>query len=608
MPYFRALRIVPAALLAAATLAACDGGSSPGGAQPLVVQLATRQVDLAPGEQAHLIATVVGQSDSKVTDWRSSDPAIATVDPTGTVTGVSEGEANVIAAFGAAQSFAKVQVKKRAVSRIVVNPDAVTLRWIGAGATLTATAYDAGGAILTSAPAWSSTDTTVAKVSAAGQVTARGTGLARVVAAIGSQRDTAMIQVMQVVAAVALSPAAASLQTGQTATLQAVARDSGGAVVPATGFTWASSSPSVLTVDAAGMVRGVAPGTATVRATAGSGATAQAQVTVQAVPIATLAVQPASFALAPGQNAQASAIAKDAAGNVLTGRVVTWSSSNPAVANVSPVGVVFALADGTATITATSEGKTASVTATVKTVGSGGGTPTVFASSDFESGTLGPFTYPWTQAPNDLVVASDPTGSGRGKLVSIHYTRTSLSQGYDNNRGIMYEKSDGVGLGKTIVFAGDLYLDTPLAGSQPAQRKLLYWQPDGGGFPGFWSVLGLYGYSMFVNAGYITADESGLFQRSGFATLQPNRWYHIEMQVTLNTSFTSGDGIIRVWLDGSLVFEKTDMRFSDPTWTAPPANQKFRYFIVGDQMNYDGLYDEYRYWDNVTFTSSRVPR
>jgi alpha-amylase len=49
---------------------------------------------------------------------------------------------------------------------------------------------------------------------------------------------------------------------------------------------------------------------------------------------------------------------KDAIGNTLTGRVVTWNSSNPAVASVDANGLVQALAAGQTQITATSEGIT----------------------------------------------------------------------------------------------------------------------------------------------------------------------------------------------------------------------------------------------------------
>src|SRR4051794_1186736 len=56
----------------------------------------------------------------------------------------------------------------------------------------------------------------------------------------------------------------------------------------------------------------------------------------------------------------------DANGGVLTGRGVTWTSSDNAVATVGPTGVLAAVAPGRATITATSEGRTGELTVAVR--------------------------------------------------------------------------------------------------------------------------------------------------------------------------------------------------------------------------------------------------
>ena len=64
-----------------------------------------------------------------------------------------------------------------------------------------------------------------------------------------------------------------------------------------------------------------------------------------------------------GQTVQLSATTKDAAGNVLIGRTITWSSDDDSIATVSGTGLVTGEEVGSATITATSEGRsgTASV-------------------------------------------------------------------------------------------------------------------------------------------------------------------------------------------------------------------------------------------------------
>ena len=99
-------------------------------------------------------------------------------------------------------------------------------------------------------------------------------------------------------------------------------------------------------------------------------------------PVALLSVTPGSATLFPQQTNQLTASALDAAGNVLTGRTITWSSSAPAVATVSASGLLTAVTVGTATITATCEGKSGAAAITVGQGGVVGATGGTVASSD----------------------------------------------------------------------------------------------------------------------------------------------------------------------------------------------------------------------------------
>src|SRR5205807_5104621 len=90
-------------------------------------------------------------------------------------------------------------------------------------------------------------------------------------------------------------------------------------------------------------------------------------ITVTAVPVATVAVSPASATVSAKQTLQLTATPKDANGNTLTGRTITWGSSNNAVATVSSSGLVSGVTTGSATITATSETKSGTSAITVST-------------------------------------------------------------------------------------------------------------------------------------------------------------------------------------------------------------------------------------------------
>lgn len=83
-------------------------------------------------------------------------------------------------------------------------------------------------------------------------------------------------------------------------------------------------------------------------------------------PVASVALAPATSSVLAGATVQLTATARDAAGNAISGRTITFASSNMAVATVGTSGLVTSIAPGTATITATSEGQSA--TATVESV------------------------------------------------------------------------------------------------------------------------------------------------------------------------------------------------------------------------------------------------
>ena len=83
-------------------------------------------------------------------------------------------------------------------------------------------------------------------------------------------------------------------------------------------------------------------------------------------PVASVALNPPNATLESfGATEQLAATPLDQAGRPLAGRAVAWSSSNDSVASVSPAGLVTAVGDGAATITATSEAASGSASITV---------------------------------------------------------------------------------------------------------------------------------------------------------------------------------------------------------------------------------------------------
>jgi uncharacterized protein YjdB len=154
---------------------------------------------------------------------------------------------------------------------------------------------------------------------------------------------------------------------GQTRQLSAVARDASNTAVPGVPFQWSSASTGIATVDGNGLVTGVAAGTVNISAAVGT-VSGSASVSVTPPPVATVVVTPSAPNVPAGQQIQLTATLRDAAGNVLTGRVVQWSSSNALRATVNTTGLVStsSVNKGTVTITATSEGKSGSAIVTVQ--------------------------------------------------------------------------------------------------------------------------------------------------------------------------------------------------------------------------------------------------
>jgi uncharacterized protein YjdB len=131
--------------------------------------------------------------------------------------------------------------------------------------------------------------------------------------------------------------------------------------------TWSSTDTLVASVSATGLVRGHGVGAAVVLALS-DGARDSVAVTVRLVPVAAVQIAPGAVSLLVGQTRQLTATPVDSLGAPLAGRAVTWASSDSSVAAISDAGLATARGAGTATLTASSEGRVGSVTATVRLV------------------------------------------------------------------------------------------------------------------------------------------------------------------------------------------------------------------------------------------------
>ena len=85
-------------------------------------------------------------------------------------------------------------------------------------------------------------------------------------------------------------------------------------------------------------------------------------------PVATVTLTPGTVDLLAGESGRFTAVLRDASGNELTNRQVTWTSSDPLVVEALGLGYVRGKGQGSATITGTSEGKSGEASVTVTTI------------------------------------------------------------------------------------------------------------------------------------------------------------------------------------------------------------------------------------------------
>jgi uncharacterized protein YjdB len=676
---------------------------------------------LVVGKSLQLVGTPLDSNGAVVTDhrvqWTTADSAIATVSASGSVVGHVEGIANVIAVSGGKAAFAKINVAKQPpapVASISIRLDDSTLN-VGQLAHATATTTDVNGQVVSGRSiTWSVDNSSViSAVSTAGDkanVTGRGQGTAVLTATSeGPSTSVTVTVAMAPVQKVIVNLAATSILPGQTTQATAQLTDALGNVLTGRTVTWSSLDPSIATVSAVGVVTGVSPGAVIIRATS-EGQTGDGSETVGTAPVATVTVNFSNTTLSPGQTTQATAVARDASGNVLTGRSVSWSSLNPNIATVSTSGVVTAVAAGVASIQATVETKiglasvtvasaalavpvpvatvTVTVTSTTLTVGQttqaaatardasgnvltgrvvtwsslnpsvatvsstglvtavaggpatiratvetkvGDGVVTVMtntitaptpssgtlASSDFESGSITPFWNPWSTG---IDVPSDPTGGGHGKLARYHYTTNGTTQ-FDDNKALLPQSTTvSRTLGQEIWFQGDFYIDAAArmdaSGTAMVQRKLFKFGWDGGiSFPHVLETeLTAFGpqFALVIQPqqAFTLAEGTGLLHYipTSVAKLTAGGWHRIKVYQKINSAYGMADGILRLWYDGILMFDRSDMRWSDPTWTDNPSTYLWNSWAVGYQVNSTtAAVDEYRYWDNVVFSTAAIP-
>ena len=331
--------------------------------------LSPSSLTLFEGQSTTLTVEVLPEyASTKDVEWSSSAPDVATVDASGRVVAVKAGSAVITCSAvdgSGVQATCNVTVTEVPVTSIKVVPSELSLK-VTESARLVATVEPETAS--NKNLSWSSSDETIVKVDAEGNVTAvkEGRAVVTVTAVDGSGVKTEVIVTVlsTPVSSIVLNRETAALQVSGTIRLSAT-------VMPETatnkGVTWSSSNDAVATVSADGLVTAMSLGEALITATAadGSGVTATCRVTVGATPAEGVSIAAdGETTLKVGGAVQLRAtVTPDAA----TDKSVSWSTGNANVATVDVNGLVTAVGVGTTTITCTnSAGQTATIDITVE--------------------------------------------------------------------------------------------------------------------------------------------------------------------------------------------------------------------------------------------------
>ena len=252
--------------------------------------------------------------------WTSSNPAKATVSSTGLVTGVAVGTTNITYtnADGCSVNTLVTVNALPAISGALSVCSSAQTQLTGSGTPATINA-------------WTSSNTATATVSSTGLVTGILAGTTTITYTNSAGCSANAVFTVNVLAAI----------TGTTVVCSGAQTQLTGSGTPANNNPWTSSNTANATIGNTGLVTGVLAGTSTITYTNAVGCSANAVVTVNALPVIT-----GVLSICSGAQTQLTGSAIAATSNA-------WTSSNTSTATVNTTGLVTGVAAGTATITYT---------------------------------------------------------------------------------------------------------------------------------------------------------------------------------------------------------------------------------------------------------------
>lgn len=327
------------------------------------VSPATSSLAKGTQQQFTVSANFSDGSKSTITDsvnWSSSNESVATIDESGLVSAVAKGTSVITASFGNEQATANVTVSDAIISTLVLKTKPASPITIAKGGEVEveviATYSDSSTQDVTAQSTITSEDTNVASIIEDGKIFAKGEGSTQVTAKLNGKTASPIdITVTDAtVTEIIFEPTSMSLIAGTTGKFSAMATFSDSTTRDVSNeLTWQSDNPLSASVDSTGKVTAITTPGATITANY-QGQSKTLTVTVDPATLSSIIVTPSGNTIGVGQDLQFKAEGTLSNSDTIDGtNDVIWSSSDTSIVQINSSGKAEAIAQGTATITAT---------------------------------------------------------------------------------------------------------------------------------------------------------------------------------------------------------------------------------------------------------------
>ena len=577
--------------------------------------------------------------------WSSTDPARLWLDGDGEATARAAGEVEVIAEGRGRRGRGRIDVGSGGVATVEVRASTTTLL-SGGTAEVWADIRNAKGKRVSKDVTWTTSNSAVVTVSAAGLVTAAGPGQAAVTASVDGVSGSATFDVGQPSGGGGSGAPSrpgkvtdlAVVQTSENAVELSFTEVDNGSGAPAkylmryglpASFQW-SSALDVTKGTCARPIIGSAVGSTKVCSVQGLNPQTEYVFEIAAftggeeqtvwgdlsptvtgrtgAPSVFVDVIPSAFQIDVGDTKQLSATIEDSYGNEIDGSV-SWTSSTSGVASVSSSGTVTGNLAGQSVIRATSQQVAGSSDATVMQPSSGGGGSTPPAPPPPPppppgSGQFGPGRY--EPAGMSSIIDQDACTKNLGGS-------WTYGQAWQNNVTVVGDNSTPSGCaletlypaGRGDGFSGAAFLNDWGARPNTLYIRLLFkydanWQQHnsnttkiiyyGGGSGNQAAEF----YPSYRSGGDLQMrDQSGsgmdVIWRSRSQPIPLGQWHELEIVHIAGSAPGAADGWMRIYVDGSEVTGWASIPMSGGAPSSQPSDAVWQWFDSNEPVTFKGI-------------------